>query len=107
MTFKPGQSGNPNGRRKIDKDLQELMRQHTPAAINALVAALKQPRERVAAAVALLDRAYGKPSQTLDVNHSGLASEARDEALLAIALSSRRNGAASADDTSGSDGMVH
>ena len=32
--------------------------------IAALVAALKEPKERVAAATALLDRGYGRPQQT-------------------------------------------
>jgi hypothetical protein len=45
--------------------VQELARAATPAAIAALVAALANPRERVSAAVALLDRAWGKPTLPL------------------------------------------
>jgi hypothetical protein len=60
--FKPGKSGNPSGR---PKGIEALAREHTPAAIAALVAALGNPRERVAAAVALLDRGWGKPAQTV------------------------------------------
>jgi hypothetical protein len=64
-SFRPGMSGNPGGRPKAALDVQELARAHTPDAINALVAALANPRERVSAAVALLDRGWGKPTQPL------------------------------------------
>lgn len=64
--FKPGQSGNPSGRKRYEgKTLQTLAREHTPAAIQALVLALKSPRERVPAAIALLDRGWGKPVQMI------------------------------------------
>jgi hypothetical protein len=66
MPFKKGQSGNPGGRKRIPKHVEELARQHTADAINALVAALAEPRERVAAAVALLNRAWGQPKQAIE-----------------------------------------
>lgn len=66
MPFKKGQSGNPGGRPKLNHDIQELARTHTDAAISALVLALSDVRTRVAAAVALLDRGYGKPIQTVN-----------------------------------------
>lgn len=56
-----GKSGNPGGRPKALRDVEELARQHTPSAIQALAEALGDPDKRVAAAVALLDRAWGKP----------------------------------------------
>lgn len=62
--FKPGQSGNPSGKRSI-KSLEEAARAHTPEAIEALVLALRSPRERVPAAIALLDRGWGKPAQMI------------------------------------------
>jgi HEAT repeat protein len=46
-------------------DVQALAREHTPEAIAALVAALGNQRERVSAAVALLDRGWGKPTQAI------------------------------------------
>jgi hypothetical protein len=46
-------------------DVQELARQHTPEAITALVAALKRPKEAVPAAIALLNRGWGTPVQTV------------------------------------------
>lgn len=65
-SFKPGQSGNPSGRPKILKNLQELARELTPKAIAALEAALANPRERVAAATVILDRGYGKAPQRIE-----------------------------------------
>lgn len=63
MPFAPGQSGNPGGRAKADHRVRDLARAHTEAAINALAEALKNERTSVAAAVALLDRGWGKPVQ--------------------------------------------
>ena len=57
------QVGVPN---KVKREVSELARQYTTQALKALAAALENPKERVAAAVALLDRGYGKPSQTLN-----------------------------------------
>lgn len=63
--FQKGQSGNPAGRRAEVGPIKELARQHTEAAISALVGALadENGRTRVAAAEAILDRGYGKPTQ--------------------------------------------
>ena len=64
MPFHKGQSGNPGGRPKEFEELKALARSYTAAAIEALGEALKNPKERVQAATALLDRGYGKPHQT-------------------------------------------
>jgi Family of unknown function (DUF5681) len=65
MRFEKGQSGNPGGRPKADGEIRELARQHTAAAL-ATLAEICQSGEnesaRVAAANALLDRAWGKPA---------------------------------------------
>ena len=68
MTFVPGQSGNPGGRPKALKEIQELARSHAPAAIETLaqIATSGQSEQaRVAASSALLDRAIGKPAQAI------------------------------------------
>lgn len=64
--FKKGQSGNPGGRPKAAVDVRELARAHAPDAIKALVEALKDPKTKVAAATAILDRGYGKPVQAVE-----------------------------------------
>ena len=66
MPFKPGQSGNPGGKPKIPKEVQTLARQYTAEAVKALTDALKNPRERVAAATELLNRGWGKPRQVIE-----------------------------------------
>jgi hypothetical protein len=45
--------------------MRELARSRTTQAIEALTAALNNPRERVAAAIALLDRGWGKATQLI------------------------------------------
>jgi Family of unknown function (DUF5681) len=63
-SFKPGQSGNPSGR-KPDREMREMCRALSPRAIEALDRALDDPKTAVPAAVALLDRGWGKPAQAI------------------------------------------
>lgn len=67
--FQPGESGNPAGRPKANKELQETARNYADEALLALAEILKDgsasPSARVAAAQALLDRGYGKPNQPM------------------------------------------
>jgi hypothetical protein len=67
-TFSPGQSGNPGGRPKATLNVQELARAHTEDAIQTLVEALKDPKLKVQAATALLDRGWGKPVQAIEAS---------------------------------------
>lgn len=73
-SFRPGQSGNPGGRPKENplpngRTLRELAREHTVEAIETLIAIAEDKTApasaRVSAAVAVLDRGYGKPAQTI------------------------------------------
>jgi len=80
MVFKPGQSGNPKGRkpvseapnvrRKILADVKQLAKEASEDAINTLVEIMKDkaapPAARASAANAILDRGWGKPQQTIE-----------------------------------------
>jgi hypothetical protein len=73
--FKPGQSGNPSGRPKEDKTIRDLARAHTADAIETLISIAKNPKAsdsaRVQASTALLDRAWGKPTQYNENHNTG------------------------------------
>jgi hypothetical protein len=73
MAFKKGQSGNPGGRPKEAQDVKEMAKTHSRAALERLVHWMQSnnPKASVSAANAILDRAYGKPSQTIDANLAG------------------------------------
>jgi hypothetical protein len=81
MTFKPGVSGNPGGRPKVVGELRSLAREHTKAALEALVEIVGSkkapPAARVAAANAILDRGYGRPETKIDatLEQSNLAAD--------------------------------
>jgi hypothetical protein len=68
MAFQKGQSGNPGGRPKEDGAVKELAKEHTALAIETIVHLCehgKAESTRLAAAVALLDRGWGKPAQSI------------------------------------------
>lgn len=107
--WKKGQSGNPSGRPKVVHEVQELARQHAPAAIAALaeiVAKGENEQARISAATALLDRGFGKPAQTIHATHQRLASDLNEAELLAIATG-RGPAAAYAKEREGETGPVH
>lgn len=65
--YKPGTSGNPGGRPKEAIEMRELARTHSVNAMNFLVQTLKDEtaplKYRITAALAIIERAYGKPIQ--------------------------------------------
>lgn len=73
MPFAKGQSGNPGGRPKEEREVLELARSHAPAAINRLVEWMSSENAKasVSACNAILDRAFGKPTQPLSGDPDG------------------------------------
>ena len=86
--FQPGTSGNPGGRPRAAHSIQELAREHAPEAIQTLADIAKNgtPGARVSAAIALLDRAYGKAPtfSTSDTQTFKRAIDKTDDELAAI-----------------------
>ena len=74
MRFAKGQSGNPGGRPRGHGDLRELARKHTLTALRTLAEIAERGENesaRVAAANAILDRGWGKPTQHIDADLGG------------------------------------
>ena len=71
--FQKGQSGNPGGRSKLPADIREAFKAKAPEALEVLTRCLQSDDDRIAmmAAQAILDRGYGKPTQSIDVREDG------------------------------------
>jgi hypothetical protein len=71
VSFPKGVSGNPNGRPRIVADLQTAARALAPEALSVLAEIMANKRHpaaaRVAAANAILDRGFGRPSTAVIV----------------------------------------
>ena len=70
MPWKPGQSGNPGGRPRAVGEVRDLAREQTGTAIDTLAGICQNGRSesaRVAAAVALLDRGWGRAIASTEV----------------------------------------
>ena len=68
--FAPGWSGNPTGRPKLPAEMKEMFQAKAPEAFKVLCKHLHStdPRVSVSAATQILDRAYGRPVQSIDAN---------------------------------------
>lgn len=77
--FRKGHSGNPGGRPKAIRHLQELARSQTENAIQTLIDIMKNTRERpstrISAAIEILNRGWGKAPQAMEIPEIGATSE--------------------------------
>ncbi len=100
--FKPGVSGNPNGRPKKAQQIVEKAQDNAEKALKALIDLMGSDDERVklAAAMAILDRGLGKPKQTIDDGRKQEIGDYSTDELRAIAgISSARTIEATASPT--------
>jgi hypothetical protein len=67
MPFEKGQSGNPGGRPKEEKEVLALAREKSVRAITRLAEWVEHdsPRASIPASIAILERAFGKPTQPI------------------------------------------
>jgi hypothetical protein len=87
--FKKGQSGNPAGKPKIIIEVVQAARERTMEAIETLSRIMLDPKATasasVSAAVALLERGWGKPPATMTLKRDGAYKDLSDHELSGIA----------------------
>ncbi len=109
-TWKKGQSGNPGGKPKEVREVVKAARDLSLEAIERLAFWMRSdnPKASPLAANALLDRAYGKPAQSIAVSREDnpRPEEMSDEELVSIARGGSE-GAAEAADGAADDSSVH
>jgi|SRR5580658_8213556 hypothetical protein len=91
MPFTKGQSGNPGGRPKALREVEEAAREYTTDALATLARictdAAAPPAAQVSAANALLDRGWGKPKQAVEASVGMTLAE-----LISASFSPRQTG---------------
>jgi hypothetical protein len=87
--FKKGQSGNPGGKPKIIIEVAKAAREKTTEAIETLYTIMINPKasasSRVSAAVAILERGWGKAPATIELRRTIELGNLTDDELIAIA----------------------
>jgi hypothetical protein len=91
MPFKPGQSGNPSGRKPTDHNFMAEIRKREPAALAVLDAAMKMKKggkpepQAVRAAETVMAYSRGRPVQTQNVRVIRSFEDLSEEELIALA----------------------
>ena len=99
--FRPGASGNPGGRPAALAEVKQLARQHTALAIQKLAHIAEHGHSemaQIAAANALLDRGWGRPTQPVSGDDEmppvgigwGALHEAERDQLIAVLIEGLR-----------------
>ena len=99
--FRPGASGNPGGRPAALAEVRQLARQHTALAIQKLAQIAEHGQSemaQIAAANALLDRGWGRPTQPVSGDDEmppvgigwGALQEAERDQLVAVLVAGLR-----------------
>ena len=94
-SFRPGRSGNPGGRKRLDPDVKAILEAACPDAAQLLVDMMNDeeiaPGLRVQCAETVLNRIYGKPAQAMTINSDAPVNMAdlTNEELLQIILDGR------------------
>lgn len=74
--FQKGKSGNPSGRKKVPEDIKKAFKAHSMDALTVLVSiindATAKDADKIRAAEVILDRAYGKPQQSVEVEQTNI-----------------------------------
>jgi hypothetical protein len=87
--FQKGQSGNPGGRPKKIIEVAKAARERTLEAIETLTSVMRNTKApsaaRVSAAIAILERGWGKAPQTVNLRRDVDFRTLSDDELLAIA----------------------